>query len=249
MFRNRGSLPHIEFNQGRNNDKDDNSQGFHVPHYSNYWNGYYYVVHYDAKLVIIQVAVYAIFLLIAIIVYLYKYNGLPDDPLMQVKNAILGMQLIQICVTIGVAALAMFLSKNKEKLIRTLKALAIISIFLSITITGIKLYMDTQYNDEKFAQFYEQYERSKGNYTETARAIFNKAWTLELIDSKEAYIRDSKSAYLQFTVKQVLYIIINILIAIGILILSDKISKIEENKERLAKDDIVLNDEEENVKY
>ena len=109
--------------------------------------------------------------------------------------------------------------------------------------------MDTQYNDEKFAQFYEQYERSKGNYTETARAIFNKAWTLELIDSKEAYIRDSKSAYLQFTVKQVLYSIINILIAIGILILADKISKIEENKERLAKDDIVLNDEEENVKY
>ena len=54
---------------------------------------------------------------------------------------------------------------------------------------------------------------------------------------------------MQFTIKQILYVIINVLISIGILYLADRISKIEEKKERLAKDDIILNDEEENVKY
>ena len=53
MFRNRGNLPHIEFNQGRDNN-DNGPEGFHVPYFTNYWNGYYYVVHYDAKLVVTQ---------------------------------------------------------------------------------------------------------------------------------------------------------------------------------------------------
>ena len=109
--------------------------------------------------------------------------------------------------------------------------------------------MDNQYNEEKFNQFYEQYERGKGNYKENDRAILGNSWTLKVIDSKEAYVRDSKTAYMQFTVKQILYVVINILVSMGILYLADRISKIEEKKERLAKDDIVLNDEEENVKY
>lgn len=248
MFRNRGNLPHIEFNQGRDNN-DNGAEGFHVPYFTNYWNGYYYVVHYDAKLVVTQAITYAILLLFAILVYVYKYNALLDDPIIQVKNAILRIQIIQIVVAIGIGALSMFLSKNKESLIKTLNVLAIASIFLSITIVGIKLYMDNQYNEEKFNQFYEQYERVKGNYKENDRAILGNSWTLKVIDSKEAYVRDSKTAYMQFTVKQILYVIINILVSMGILYLADRISKIEEKKERLAKDDIVLNDEEENVKY
>ena len=109
--------------------------------------------------------------------------------------------------------------------------------------------MDNQYNEETFKQFYDQYERVKGNYTETARATLGNSWTLKVIDSKEAYVIDSKTAYMQFTVKQTLYVIINVLVSMGILYLAGRISKIEEKKERLAKDDIVLNDEEENVKY
>lgn len=248
MFRNRGSLPHIEFNQGRDDD-DNGPEGFHVPYFTNYWNGYYYVVHYDAKLVVTQAIVFAVLLLLAIVVYIYKYNALPDDPIIQIKSAILRIQIIQIGATIGMGVLAMFLSKNKENLIRTLNVLAIVSIFMSITIVGIKLYMDNQYNEETFKQFYDQYERAKGNYTETARATLGNSWTLKVIDSKEAYVIDSKTAYMQFTVKQTLYVIINVLVSMGILYLAGRISKIEEKKERLAKDDIVLNDEEENVKY
>lgn len=248
MFRNRGSLPHIEFNQGRDDD-DNGPEGFHVPYFTNYWNGYYYVVHYDAKLVVTQAVVFAVLLLLAIVVYIYKYNALPDDPIIQLKSAILRIQIIQIGATIGMGVLAMFLSKNKENLIRTLNVLAIVSIFMSITIVGIKLYMDSQYNEETFKQFYDQYERVKGNYTETARATLGNSWTLKVIDSKEAYVIDSKTAYMQFTVKQTLYVIINVLVSMGILYLAGRISKIEEKKERLAKDDIVLNDEEENVKY
>lgn len=77
MFRNRGSLPNIEFNQGKDNNSNGKSHGFYVPDFTNYSNGYRYVVHYDAKLVITQAAVYAI------LVYIYKYNVLQDD---QIKN-------------------------------------------------------------------------------------------------------------------------------------------------------------------
>ena len=83
---------------------------------------------------------------------------------------------------------------------------------MSITIIGIKLYMDNQYNEEKFKQFYDEYESIKGNYTETAKVILGNSWTLKVIDSKEAYVRNSKTAYMQFTVKQVIYVIINVFI-------------------------------------
>ena len=107
--------------------------------------------------------------------------------------------------------------------------------------------MDKKYNKNVFAEFYEKYE--KVNNTKNASKIKVGITGVEILNSKESYIEDSTKAYNVFTVKTVLYMVLQVLIVILTIYLSYRLTNIEIKKERLAKDDEVLYDEEQNVKY
>ena len=68
-------------------------------------------------------------------------------------------------------------------------------------------------------------------------------------DTREFYIEESINAYTNFTIKVVLYFIIHILFVFLIFYLSNRLSTIENKKEKLMKDDVVLYDDEENIKF
>ena len=235
MFKNRGEMPNINPNIGGN---DNGGMGYRVPHYSHYWNGRFIVVHYDKTFVAIELIVTIIILLIVGAVYLFAYQVTFDDPIATIKNNFLTAQLVSIVVSLAVTGLVTFFTKSsKENLIKNLRIVAILSILIFIVLFGIKLNIDYQYN-----------EQSKSNNKNSNTITFGLSG-VKISTLKEAYISESVNAYTNFSVKAILYMAIHILLIIVIFYLSYRLSAIERKREKLAKDDAILYDEEENVKY
>lgn len=240
MFRNRGELPNI--NVGNNN----SNNGYSVPHY---WNGRFVVIQYDKTFVAIELISTLIILLIVFAVYLFAYQISFEDPIAKMKRTFLTAQLISIGISLVATMLVTFLTKSsKEKLIKNLRVVAITSILMIIVFLGIKLYVDNKYNEDTFGEFYEQYEQPNDSSKDSNKISLSLSG-IKLSSLKEAYIEESVNAYTNFSVKAMLYMIIHILVVIVIFYLSYRLSAIERKKERLAKDDAILYDDEENIKF
>ena len=69
---------------------------------------------------------------------------------------------------------------------------------------------------------------------------------MKILTAKESYIEKSTNAYTNFSAKVMLYLMIQIIITA---ILFYRLCIIENKKQKLAKDDIVVYDEEENIKF
>ena len=108
--------------------------------------------------------------------------------------------------------------------------------------------MDKKYNQNTFGEFYESYEKIKNN-SKDSNKVKGGLTEIKILDSKGAYIEESIKAYTVFTIKTVLYMIIHVAIVVLTIYLSYRLATIEVKKQKLAKDDSVLNDDEQNVKY
>lgn len=244
MFRNRGEVPNIKAQTGN----DNGNSGYSVPHYSYYPRGRFVIVRYDKNFIIIELIMMSIILLTAFAVYLFAYQFPYEDPIASMKSSFLNAQLISIGVSTVVTGLVTVLTKSKETLIRNLRIIAIISIVIVIAFLGIKLYIDSQYNENTFEEFYKEYEEAK-NDKKSTNIIGIQLSEMKILDPKENYIKESKNAYTNFSIKTIFYVIIHIILTIVIFYLSNRLSSIETKKAKLAKDDAILYDEEENVKF
>ena len=90
---------------------------------------------------------------------------------------------------------------------------------------------------------YEQYEANSEDENKRVVGVFTGIKTV-----KEAYIQENVTAYLNFKVKTVTYIVIYILEILIMCYLIHRLKKHDNAKDKLEKDDEVLYDEEENVK-
>ena len=243
MFRNRGEVPNIDIGQ------DNGNGGYGVPHYSHYWRRYgyygYYIIHYDKTFIAMELISAFLIILIAVAVYLFAYQITFYDPIAETKTTFLTFQLISILATVILAGLITILSKQKETIIKGLKLVGIMSLLIVLIHLGSKIYLDSQYNEETFGEFYETYEQ--GN-TGSKRLTIGLSG-IQYLDDKEAYIEESVNAYTNFKVKTILYMVIYF-ITIGIIFyLAYRLANLEDKKEELHKDDAVLFDEEENIKF
>lgn len=236
MFRNRGSTPNI------------NNNGYNAPHYSNYWNGRFIIIQYDKTFVAIELILTFIILVTAFSVYIFAYEVSFKDPIATMKNNFLTAQLIAIGISLGATGLVTFFTKSKENLIRNLRIIAIISMLIIIIFSILKVKMDNKYNEDTFGKFYEEYEQSNDNYINSNKVTVGLSG-IKISSLKEAYIDESINAYTNFSIKTILYMIIHILVVMIIFYLSHRLSSIERKKEKLARDDAILYDEEENIKF
>lgn len=240
MFRNRGEVPNIDIGQ------DNENGGYGVPHYSHYWRRYrYYIIHYDKTFIAMELISAFLIILIAVAVYLFAYQITFDDPIAETKTTFLTFQLISILATVILAGLITILSKQKETIIKGLKLVGIISLLIVLIHLGSKIYLDSQYNEETFGEFYETYEQ--GN-TSSKRLTIGLSG-IQYLDDKEAYIEESVNAYTNFKVKTILYMVIYCITICIIFYLAHRLENMEDKKEELYKDDAVLFDEEENIKF
>ena len=176
---------------------------------------------------------------------------LPDihhshSPIAKDKETFLTFQLVSIIVTVVLAGLITILSKRKETIIKGLKLVGIISLLIMFIHLGLKIYLDNVYNEETFGEFYETYE--SGNDTNSKKVTVGLSG-IKYLDDKETYIENSVSAYTNFKIKTILYMAIYFIMICVLFYLAHRLANMEEKKEELYKDDAVLFDEEENIKF
>ena len=244
MFRNRGETPDINIGQ-----ENDESSGYSAPHYSRYWNGRYFIVNYDKSFVAISLIMTFIILVTGFCAFLFAYKLTFEDPIANVKSNFLAAQLIFLLTHIILTILAVFLTKsNKENLIKYLRIISILSLISILILWGVKFNLDNKYNSENvFASYYDKYEGN--NNDEDSKRITIGLSGINVSSPKQAYITKSQDAYTNFTIKTMIYIFLQFLTVIFILYFSFRIEHIEERKDKLKKENEVLFDTEQNVKF
>ena len=240
MFRNRGELPNIDIGN------DNGNSGYNAPHYSHYWRHRYIIIHYDKTFIAMELISAFLIILIAVAVYLFAYQITFYDPITEMKETFLTFQLVSIIVTVVLAGLITILSKRKETIIKGLKLVGIISLLIMFIHLGLKIYLDNVYNEETFGEFYETYE--SGNDINSKKVTVGLSG-IKYLDDKETYIENSVSAYTNFKIKTILYMAIYFIMICVLFYLAHRLANMEEKKEELYKDDAVLFDEEENIKF
>ena len=246
MFRNRGEVPDI--NTGAGESKDNG--GYSAPHYSHYWNRRFMIIQYDKTFVAIELISWLIILLTILAVYLFSYKVSFEDPIAQMKSNFLTAQFITIVISIIITGVVTFFTrKSKEKLIRNLIIVAIISLIVNFIFLGLKLDMDNKYNETTFGEFYEQYEQNKNNDNKNTNKIAVGLSGVKMSRLKEAYVDESVNAYTNFSVKVMLYMIIYIFVVFIIFYLAYRLFAIERKREKLSRDDAILYDKENNIKF
>lgn len=143
--------------------------------------------------------------------------------------------------------LANYFSKDKKALIKRLIALLLIAIITVLVFFGIKTHMDYTYTENKFEEIYIQ-ENGKNN-SNTKSKLDIGITGIKIKTGKKYYIDECVKAYNIFILRMYGILTVNILLIILLIYQISKVSKIQEKRDRLSKDDAILFDEEENVKF
>lgn len=244
MYRNRGKLPDISPNKGG----EKGNGGYRAPHYRNYWPKRFLIITYDSKFLAIELISVFIILVIMFAAYIFSYKIEFNDPIESIKNNYLIAQIILIVITIFATVLVTMMTKsNKENLILNLRLIATVSILIIAILFGAKVYLDNQYKNESvFAEFYEQYE--KGNQEDSKKITVGLTGT-KMQTPQETYIENSLESYNVFSIKSIIYMAIYILFVVLIFYLAHRLAIIEDIRDEVIKNDDVLFDDEENVKF
>ncbi len=239
MYRNRGKVPDVSPDKG--------GGGYRAPHYG-YYRKRFLIITYDSKF--LEIEMISVFIILAIMfgAFIFAYKIEFNDPIASVKSNYLLAQIILIGITILVTVLVTIMTKsNKDNLILNLRLIATVSILIIAILLGVKVYIDGQYKSEEvYAEFYEQYEKENDDDS--------KHMTLSLTGAKyqtsqETYIENSVDSYNIFTIKSIIYMVLHILLVVLIFYLAHRLAVIEDKKDEVTKNDDVLFDDEENVKF
>ena len=206
----------------------------------------YYYIPLDNTYVLMQMIVTFIILIVGVITFLVTYKSDIVDPIESTKKLFINAHLIVIAIFLIFTIIINLFSKKEADLIRRLVLLALISISTMILFLGVKLDLDVTYTKAKFEEIY-----TEANTTETTdeRSKIDIGLAgVSIKTEQEYYIDECMKLYNIFKVKSYgtlgIHLLLNILLVYQIL----KIKKIQNKKKRLNKDDLILYDEEQNIK-
>lgn len=237
----------ININSSKNNKVKDIEieRDYRIHHI--YIHHRYYIRHYTKDYIAITIISTLIILITAIITYIVTYKSTIIDPIENLKKLFLNTYLIITVVLLGIIIITNLYSKNEKILFKRLMIIFIISIIIMMVFLGIKLDLDTTYTREKFGQLYTE-QNKKEQYSSKSRidiAIIE----LGIKSEKEYYVDECMELYNIFKVKtsvtQGLHLLLNILLLFQMI----KTTKIYNKKMRMNKDDLILFDEEKNIRY
>ena len=241
------SYTDIKINTDSNNNVKDIEidKGYKIHHF--YIHHRYYTHHYTNDYMAITIITTLIILITAAITYIVTYKSTIIDPIESVKKLFLNVHLIITTVLLGTIVTINLTSKSEEILFKRLMIIFVISIITMMVFLGIKLDLDTTYTREQFEQLYT--EQNIGEEYSSKSKIDIGITGMGIKSEKEYYIDECMELYNIFKVKTYvtlgLHLLINILLLFQIL----RINKIHNKKKRINKDDLILFDEEQNIRY
>ena len=244
-FLGRGNFPSM----GNSNDGNKNEQSYYRRPY--FYRRFYYYIPLDNTYVIMQMIVTFIILIVGVIAFITTYKSTITDPIENIKKLFINVHLIIIAILLGLTFIINYSSKNKSTLLKRLFIFSIISIITMIIFFGIKLNFDATYTREKFEMFYsEQNIEDESSKNDISKKKIDIGITgLSIKTEKEYYVNECLKLYGIFKTKTygilALHLLLNILLIYQVL----KVSKLQGKKEKIERDDAVLFDEEQNIKF
>lgn len=221
----------------------DGDSGSGMGYDYNDWN----YAHLDKTYFIFSIIAELIMGIIVIVALLVIYEPRIIDPLENMKKIIIGTQIaITSCLAVA-TLLVNYLSKDKKKLIKRLAIILLISAISILAFLGIKLGLDLKYTDSKFEQIYIQEYGAQNSDSKVQLGLEKTGITIKT--DQEHFVDECVNAYKVFGVRIYAIIGVNILHIMLLIYQISRISRIQAKMDRLNKDDIILDDEEQNIKY
>ena len=241
-FMGRGERPAIDRDSIEDNDF---SELYHdVPLF---WGRYYYCyVPLDNTYVIMQMIVTFIILIVGAIAFLMSYKTNIVDPIESIKKIFINTHLIVLGVLLAITFVTNRFSKTESDLIRRLVLINAISIIAMLVFLGVKINLDSTYTENKFEEFY--IEQNTNEITNKKSKLDIGISSMSIKTEKEYYVDECMNLYNIFKIKS--YIILGLHLLLNILLIYQilRVQKIQNKKEKLDKDELILFDEEENIK-
>ena len=207
----------------------------------------YYYIPLENTYVIFQMIAAIIIFTIAGITFLATYKPSVIDPIEDTKRILMNTYIIIILALLVLTILANYFSRDKNALIKKLIVILSLSIIAILVFFGIKANMDSIYTKNKFEQIYEQ--EYSGQSSDTKSKIDIGLTGMKIKSEKEYCIDECIKAYNIFSIRMYGIIGLNALLIILLIYQISKISIIQEKRDKLSKDDAILFDEEENIKF
>ena len=201
----------------------------------------------DNTYVIFQMIVTIIIFVTAGITFLYTYKPSIIDPIESTKKILINTYIVITLALLVLTILANYFSKDKNALIKRLIVILSLSVITILVFLGIKANMDSTYTKNKFEQIYNQ-EYSEQNSDSESKIVVS-IGEIKIKSEKEYYIDECVKAYNIFSIRMYGIIGLNVLLIILLIYQIPKVSRIQEKRDKLSKDDEILFDEEENVKF
>lgn len=245
-FMGRGSMPSVGNNNiGGAGNNNYNGHSYHRRPY--FYRRFYYYIPLDNTYVIMQMIVTFIILIVGGITFLATYKSTIIDPIEDIKKLFINTHLIITVFFLAITFIINLSSKKESDLIKRLVLMATISIITMLVFLGIKLNLDTTYTESVFEQFYTEQNINGGTNEKSKIDIGITGMSIKT--EKEYYIDECVKLYNIFKIKSYgslgVHLLLNILLIYQIL----KVQKIQNKKEKLDKDDLILFDEEQNIKF
>lgn len=245
-FMGRDRIPSNKGNDMKNiQDKIEKHRGYRNTRYR-YEMGLYYRISLDNTYVIMQMIVTFIILIVGLITFLATYKSIIIDPIESTKQILINTYLIIIGVLLTITLIINFFSKEEKKLIKRLIIISITSIIIMLAFLGIKLQLDTTYTKSEFENLYT--EQNEAEVLDNKLKIDMELTGVSIKTEKEYYIDECLKLYGIFSTKFYATIGIHFLLNILIIYQMFRIGKKQGKKDKLNKDDLILYDEEENIK-
>ena len=201
----------------------------------------------DNTYVIFQMIVTIIIFITAGITFLSTYKPSIIDPIENTKRILINTYILITLALLVLTILANYFSKDKNALIKRLIVILSLSVITILVFFGIKANMDSTYTKNKFEQIYNQ--EYSGQTSNSESKIVVSIGEIKIKTEKEYYIDECVKAYNIFSIRMYGIIGLNVLLIILLIYQIPKVSRIQEKRDKLSKDDEILFDEEENVKF
>lgn len=232
-FRNRGEIPNFE-----------NNGTYYYRGLASYYHTY---IPLDNTYIAILIITSLVIITIGIIAYFITYQTPITDPIEDVKNTFINAEGIVIFLLLVLTLIINSVSKSKEILRKRLLIIFFISIITMLVFLGIKLNLDGTYTEERFEEIYTELGLEESSSQKPTIDIG--LGGVDLKTQKQFYIDECVEAYFVFKVRTYALLGLHLLLSFLLLYQIGKVKKIQENREKLNKDDIILFDEEQNVRY
>ncbi len=246
-FMGRGDFPSMR--GGELGTSKNNHHGYYRRPY--FYRRFFYYIPLDNTYVIMQMIVTFIIFIIGGLTFISTYKSSVLDPIENTKSLFLNTHLIIIAIFLILSFIINYSSKNEYTLLKRLTVFLLISMLIMIIFLGIKLNLDLTYTRDFFEQFYtEQNIEDISSENDITKSKIDIGITgISMKTEKEYYVDECVKLYSIFKIKSYGTLLLHLLLNILVVVQISKISKIQSKKEQMNKNDAILFDEEQNVKF